>query len=784
MKKKCLVLFSAITVSLTLLACFVDAGDFSNVKASDTCDWNHYARTEPTYQQYGNKEFWICCTHHDYSLVKPTSGKGTDKEAATLTQEQFQSIETRKSELNSPYLPSYKTCVDEVIASIELIPSSTQIKAFDYNKITDARTKYDALDQNAKSYVTNFSKLTESETVYSLNYGLVLDLQNNNLSSNGCASSWVPTFSQSSFVDSKYGGGKSLSISTGLGAYEFAYSNANSPSNYKYIAMYVYAPIELHFFISRQNWRNNVMNVNCAPDLTGSIDSTAAIANKNDANSVQSFGLSIGWHEIIFEASRFSTSGFFEIWGTSSKHSEPTIFENWKISNIYGIKEYNDVTKINNLIASLPKNTGDVTSLTVSQIEGIDSIYNSLSSSSKTQVQGYDSFNEIRNYVDENFMDLSCAYTNGVSSHVFTQEIEGKSYIDSIGGSSSKVSIYKTLSSFEHCGIKPNQLLVDNINSFSYIAVNIYNPLDIDLNASFVNGDYGYLTNYTIKAKSWSILKETPSQFTQGIKNAYVLIYSNAPIASDDWMISSFYGYGTNPVKEIIKQIDNLPSGNSLTIESYDTLMQIKKEYDNLSSSCQALVTNYSKLNNLINIYDDDFNYISNETSYLNKGSFDYAHTKDYQASIIDDNVDKYHGRYSQINFESFEEFLTYSSADTWNYTPCLKVKYSSYTYTYNSLMFYIYNPTSVNQNIYLYKGYWVPASARYKNEADNVDSTSTNEIILKSGWTRIIIDDVSNVDFNNFVIGFCGKGKGTCESGWKITSLRGEVNHSFSNNY
>lgn len=783
MKKKILYSSAICLAILAFAVVFANNSTGLTAKATELCNWYHYESSEPTYETHGNVEYWICCLHHEYSLSLPTSGKGLEREAIPVTEIQYNELEERKEEENSPYIPSYKSAVDEVVSLINALPTENNLKPYNLDSIKNARTKYDALATSAKAYVTNYSKLQNLETSYESCFGLVLDLSANQLSSTGCPSDWTPTYTQSAFVDNTYGKGTSLTVTTAKDAYEFAYSNASSVSSYKYVALYVYAPVELHFFISRQNWRNNILNVNSVPDLTGSVISDTAIANKEEANSVQTFGLSIGWHEIIFDASRFSTSGFVEIWGSSSKTAQ-TAFSGWKISNFYGIKEYYDVKKVNSMIANLPTEISGVTSLTASTIEGIDTLYNSLSSSSKSLVVGYDSFEAIRTYVNNNYVSLSSAYDDGVKTNIFIQEMEYRPFVDTTYGAMSKLSLYHTQSPYEHCGIKPNKIIFDDISSFDYVTVNIYNPLSTDVTASFVNGDYGYLDMYTLPALSWTELKATPLQLSQGISSAYVLIYSSSPITNDGWLISSFYGTGVNPGQAVAELIDNLPSANDLVIGDYDRIMNVKRSYDNLTEAYKAFVTNYQTLLSLIAVYQDDFGYISNSTSYVTKGSFDYAHTADYQASIVENQSDTYYGRYTQINFESFEEFKQYSSGDTWGYTPCVKINPNNINKSYNNLMFYMYNPTSSVQNIYLYKGYWIPADATYKNEADQEESSSTNQISLKSGWTRIIINSIGNVDFNNFVIGFCGKGQGTCESGWKITALRGQIDHEFSGNY
>lgn len=237
-------------------------------------------------------------------------------------------------------------------------------------------------------------------------------------------------------------------------------------------------------------------------------------------------------------------------------------------------------------------------------------------------------------------------------------------------------------------------------------------------------------------------------------------------------------------VDEVKLLIDQLPQTNDLTVRDYDQIINTKRHYDNLPDIYKSYVTNYLTLENLINVYNDDFPSLSSNSSFVSKGSFDYAHTKDYQASIIAKQNDTYYGEFTQINFESFTEFKTYSAEDTWWYTPCIKINPMPIAKSYNNIMFYVYNPTAANQDIYLYKGYWIAADAKYKNEADLNETSSSNQVTLKSGWNRIIVDNINNVDFDNFVLGFCGKGQGTCESGWKITTLRGQIDHEFSGNY
>ena len=77
MNKKSIRFCVSSVLSLTLLAgIFAFASNKSSsalLRATDNSTWMHYLATEPTYTEYGTKEYWISCDNHNYQFEAPAS---------------------------------------------------------------------------------------------------------------------------------------------------------------------------------------------------------------------------------------------------------------------------------------------------------------------------------------------------------------------------------------------------------------------------------------------------------------------------------------------------------------------------------------------------------------------------------------------------------------------------------------------------------------------------------------------------------------------------------------
>jgi len=113
MNKKQCICFSLITLSS--IAIFSSAVLISNadnvtqgvVSHSESCNWHHYQEVAPTYDNYGAKEYWICCDHNSEGPVfnKPSVGNITESTHSA-------SFLSEINDSDSRYLAPYKNTID------------------------------------------------------------------------------------------------------------------------------------------------------------------------------------------------------------------------------------------------------------------------------------------------------------------------------------------------------------------------------------------------------------------------------------------------------------------------------------------------------------------------------------------------------------------------------------------------------------------------------------------------------------------------------------------------
>lgn len=145
--------------------------DFSIVNGglqhNEHCEWNHYSRVEPTYNDKGIQEYYVCCDHHESVLERPATGVITNK--GTPTQEFINSLEDSDFRV----IPSYRTQLEPIQSLIDKI--SYRYAITDGSLIDKAYRDYNALSSGLKAYVQNVDKLNDVYESYHENYEVLID---------------------------------------------------------------------------------------------------------------------------------------------------------------------------------------------------------------------------------------------------------------------------------------------------------------------------------------------------------------------------------------------------------------------------------------------------------------------------------------------------------------------------------------------------------------------------------------------------------------------------------
>ncbi len=155
----------------TGLAVVLNSGGLLNTKGGEvhtnSCEWNHYSRVEPTYEDDGCLEYYVCCTHHESVLDRPTSGTIRDlggqshEFIATLQDDDFRLLPSIKKQLKP---------LQDLIDGVDRYYDAT-----DGSTIDKAYRDYNALSDYLKPYVKDVDKLEAIHAEYHNYYDILID---------------------------------------------------------------------------------------------------------------------------------------------------------------------------------------------------------------------------------------------------------------------------------------------------------------------------------------------------------------------------------------------------------------------------------------------------------------------------------------------------------------------------------------------------------------------------------------------------------------------------------
>ncbi len=134
---------------------------------SSSCLWNHYSQLDASLEDNGVKEYWVCCTHHDFSLSKPANGTFVEKgKPETAFANSLSSNDAR-------LIPSYRNCVNEFDEKVHSLYESGSLDFSSCWSLNELRQTYEGLG-SYQSEAKRESELTYLENKFASSYELLI----------------------------------------------------------------------------------------------------------------------------------------------------------------------------------------------------------------------------------------------------------------------------------------------------------------------------------------------------------------------------------------------------------------------------------------------------------------------------------------------------------------------------------------------------------------------------------------------------------------------------------
>lgn len=221
------------TLSIVGAMIFASSLRFKLVVGSDghsaSCHWNHYQRVEPTYNDKGIQEYYVCCEHHDSVLERPSTG--IISEAGTLPQSYINSLDDSDFRV----IPSYRTQLAPIQSEIDAIPQYYDIT--DGSLIDKAYRDYNQLSDAVKIYIQDSQRLLDTYTNYHNNYAILIDATLNQYE----CQIYNSTYDLSCELDNEYGYYSSFSNITMTDDCWFGMGRNDPQSTLSYREVFFYA---------------------------------------------------------------------------------------------------------------------------------------------------------------------------------------------------------------------------------------------------------------------------------------------------------------------------------------------------------------------------------------------------------------------------------------------------------------------------------------------------------------------------------------------------------------
>ena len=175
-----MVLSSILSISLVSIGLIFTSYNQLETMANEnghgsSCNWNHYLSLEPSLDNNGNKEYYICCNHNTYTFDRPIIGNIS--EPKYLSTDFLNSLDNNDERVVLSYSKQGEI-LNNKIESIAVNPEEARYRAWSYNFINTIYKKTGGAGVQGRSLEVEYWNIDKNEKALRKLY----ELFNGNLS--------------------------------------------------------------------------------------------------------------------------------------------------------------------------------------------------------------------------------------------------------------------------------------------------------------------------------------------------------------------------------------------------------------------------------------------------------------------------------------------------------------------------------------------------------------------------------------------------------------------------
>lgn len=171
-----MVLSSILSISLLSIGLIFTSHNQLETTANEnghdsSCNWNHYLSLEPSLDNNGNKEYYICCNHNTYTFDRPAIGNIS--EPKYLSADFLNSLDNNDERV----VLSYSKQGEILNNKIESIYNHKENLSFiDFISLNEYNHDYQNLDDSFKYLISNHAYLVYLNSRFNSRYSRLLDV--------------------------------------------------------------------------------------------------------------------------------------------------------------------------------------------------------------------------------------------------------------------------------------------------------------------------------------------------------------------------------------------------------------------------------------------------------------------------------------------------------------------------------------------------------------------------------------------------------------------------------
>lgn len=166
-----LLVFGEAFIAVTCLTSGFNLASVSLANANKdeaSCVWNHYSKREASLEDKGSNEYWVCCTHHDFSLSKPESGAINEKGVPDA------SFAASLADTDSRSIPSFSSRIDSFDAKVSSLYDKGALEFSDCWALSECRSEYDSFGEY-QGEATKADELAYLENEFASSFEMLLE---------------------------------------------------------------------------------------------------------------------------------------------------------------------------------------------------------------------------------------------------------------------------------------------------------------------------------------------------------------------------------------------------------------------------------------------------------------------------------------------------------------------------------------------------------------------------------------------------------------------------------